>query len=102
MLKAALLALFRRNKYKEGSRKLDPFLASKPFFTEQVTDDESGEVLTIRFACSCGSIVRKLPNDGFACGHCDRPCYAGNCKNCKTTNSLDLWANDGGDDDSNL
>lgn len=102
MLKVALLALFRRKKNKEGSGKLDPFLASKPLFIEQATDEFSGEVITIRFACSCGAVVRRLPNDGFACPHCDRLCYAGNCRNCKTLDALDLWADDGGDDDSNL
>lgn len=102
MLKAALLALFKRKKSEEGSGQLDPFLASRPLFIEQVTDEESGERITIKFACSCGSIVRRMPADGFACEHCDRPCYAGNCKSCKTLDSLDLWTDDGGDDDSNL
>lgn len=95
MLKAALLALFSRNK--KGSRKLDPFLASKEQFIETVYNEEDGTTITIKFACSCGTTVRRLDDGFFACGHCDRPCYAGNCKACKTLHSLDLWAQEAQD-----
>lgn len=89
MLKAALLALFSRKK--RGSGKLDPFLASKPYFVDTVYDEQDDVTFQIKFACTCNNVVRKLDDGFFACDHCDRPCYAGNCANCTILYSLDLW-----------
>jgi hypothetical protein len=46
-------------------------------------DHQAGAISITYLLCKCSKKLIEGEGDSFYCDHCDRPCYAGNCKYCE-------------------